>query len=147
MERVCDKCKNQAANVKGCPHESCYEAMSYGKPPTHFVAIETERLCNTCADGPPINCPDRECYTDGSLPHWKSIEEKSKGPIAQAIAKGGCEIDRWEHRSVNMKCGTCMSFLKMRCRRHAPTLQGWPAVFPTDWCGDHKLSKSQMGGE
>ena len=27
-----------------------------------------------------------------------------------------------------------------RCRRHAPTMSGWPVMFPTDWCGDHKLS-------
>jgi hypothetical protein len=30
--------------------------------------------------------------------------------------------------------------MKGRCRKHAPTLQGWPVVFPTDWCGDHKLA-------
>jgi hypothetical protein len=28
-----------------------------------------------------------------------------------------------------------------RCRRHAPTLRGWPVVYNTDWCGDHKLSE------
>ena len=26
-----------------------------------------------------------------------------------------------------------------RCRKHCPTLNGWPAVYETDWCGDHKL--------
>lgn len=26
-----------------------------------------------------------------------------------------------------------------RCRRRAPTLDGWPAVYRSDWCGDHKL--------
>lgn len=26
-----------------------------------------------------------------------------------------------------------------RCRKHAPTLDGWPATFASDWCGDHKL--------
>ena len=29
-----------------------------------------------------------------------------------------------------------------RCRKHAPTLQGWPAVFVGDWCGDHKLDEN-----
>jgi len=28
-----------------------------------------------------------------------------------------------------------------RCRRHAPSLRGWPVVYNTDWCGDHKLSE------
>jgi hypothetical protein len=32
----------------------------------------------------------------------------------------------------------------MRCRKHAPTLGGWPAVYPDDWCGDHKLDKDTM---
>lgn len=31
-----------------------------------------------------------------------------------------------------------------RCRRHAPVVgQGWPAVFETDWCGDHKLDENK----
>jgi hypothetical protein len=37
-----------------------------------------------------------------------------------------------------------MFFLNYRCRRRAPTLDGWPAVFPDDWCGDHKLCKETM---
>lgn len=59
--------------------------------------------------------------------------------------------DNWAHRGVNMRCRTCIYFvLKMpapdfgRCRRHAPTLGGWPAVFATDWCGDHKLDKHKI---
>jgi hypothetical protein len=31
-----------------------------------------------------------------------------------------------------------------RCRRHAPTLSGWPAVFDVDWCGDHKLDETKL---
>jgi hypothetical protein len=31
-----------------------------------------------------------------------------------------------------------------RCRRHAPTLAGYPVVFPTDWCGDHKLDEHKL---
>lgn len=52
--------------------------------------------------------------------------------------------DRWQHRSTGVRCATCMFFLNFRCRRHAPTMQGWPAVFPEDWCGDHKLCKDTM---
>jgi hypothetical protein len=29
-----------------------------------------------------------------------------------------------------------------RCRRHSPTMNGYPVVFVNDWCGDHKLSES-----
>lgn len=53
-------------------------------------------------------------------------------------------MDNWEHRSKGMVCHTCMYFNNYRCRRHAPTLAGWPAVYTTDWCGDHKLDKITM---
>ncbi len=29
-----------------------------------------------------------------------------------------------------------------RCRRHAPTMSGYPVVFDNDWCGDHKLNET-----
>jgi len=31
-----------------------------------------------------------------------------------------------------------------RCRRHAPTMSGWPANFDQDWCGDHKLDENRV---
>ncbi len=73
--------------------------------------------------------------------------------------------DNWKHRSQGMRCRTCMYMvLKMpmqtqptsndpgvelkgelgRCRRHAPTMAGFPAVFETDWCGDHKLDENKI---
>jgi len=63
--------------------------------------------------------------------------------------------DPWVHRSKGMLCTTCMWFVPKvgdgpqpcppavpavgRCRRHAPTMNGYPVVFRSDWCGDHKL--------
>lgn len=62
--------------------------------------------------------------------------------------------DNWKHRSEGMVCGTCMYFSKKpgkagnevfgRCRRHAPTLSGFPAVWYSDWCGDHKLDENRL---
>ena len=63
--------------------------------------------------------------------------------------------DPWKHRSSGMKCATCMWFvIKVsddkpgnvlgRCRRHAPTMSGYPATFTTDWCGDHKLDENKI---
>jgi hypothetical protein len=59
--------------------------------------------------------------------------------------------DPWEHRNANMKCKTCMWFVEKvggaaigRCRRHAPTMNGYPVVFVTDWCGDHKLDETKL---
>jgi hypothetical protein len=55
--------------------------------------------------------------------------------------------DSWEHRSELMTCRYCMFWLNFRCRRHSPgteAIQGWPATFSADWCGDHKLDKKLM---
>lgn len=62
--------------------------------------------------------------------------------------------DSWSHRSVGMRCSSCMWFaLKIgdtrnrhigRCRRHAPTIAGYPVVYTIDWCGDHKLDETKV---
>lgn len=65
--------------------------------------------------------------------------------------------DNWKHRSAVMRCATCMWYIVKegtgsgsdenrlgRCRRHAPTMNGFPAVFGTDWCGDHKLDENKI---
>lgn len=71
--------------------------------------------------------------------------------------------DPWAHRAEGMRCRSCMWWaLKSitvekvegsegrrktvlgRCRRHAPTLGGFPAVFADDWCGDHKLDETKL---
>jgi len=65
--------------------------------------------------------------------------------------------DPWKHRSAEMKCRTCMYYVRKktpmevsgsveigRCRRSAPTMKGYPAVFPHDWCGDHKLDEEKL---
>jgi hypothetical protein len=59
--------------------------------------------------------------------------------------------DQWIHRSFGMRCWSCMFFVPKkeggslgRCRRHAPTLGGWPAAFVNDWCGDHKLDENKI---
>lgn len=68
--------------------------------------------------------------------------------------------DNWEHRSEGMRCMTCVFYVpKMirsgkkskgvesalgRCRANAPTMKGYPAVFETDWCGNHKLDENKI---
>jgi hypothetical protein len=67
--------------------------------------------------------------------------------------------DNWRHRAQGMTCGACMWWVPKapvdvhaeakpdrrlgRCRRHAPTLGGWPALWDGDWCGDHKLDENK----
>lgn len=63
--------------------------------------------------------------------------------------------DPWKHRSSGMRCKTCCWFVPKeptdkpsydlgRCRRHAPTMNGYPVVFVNDWCGDHKLDENKV---
>jgi len=71
--------------------------------------------------------------------------------------------DPWTHRSAGMQCRTCMwCVLKAkqegaplvegqerkpligRCRRHAPSMNGYPVVYENDWCGDHKLDENKV---
>lgn len=61
------------------------------------------------------------------------------------------KYDNWQHRSSQMKCKSCMWFVNKsdhspigRCRRHAPTMSGYPAVYESDWCGDHKIDESSV---
>ena len=66
-------------------------------------------------------------------------------------------VDNWKHRSAGMTCSTCMWFMEKRtlqgeakigrCRRRAPTLNGWPAMKLSDWCGDHKLDEEKISGD
>ncbi len=56
--------------------------------------------------------------------------------------------DPWKHRTQGTSCATCMWFVEKgklgRCRRHAPTMSGYPVVYSTDWCGDHKLDETKV---
>ena len=70
--------------------------------------------------------------------------------------------DNWSHRSSGMRCNSSMWYVKKeiastgqldvpvsdstfgRCRRHCPTMNGFPAVFGYDWCGDHKLDENKL---
>lgn len=54
--------------------------------------------------------------------------------------------DPWANRSERMRCWTCIFYVEKanevgRCRRRSPTLNGYPVVFQSDWCGDHKLNE------
>ena len=69
--------------------------------------------------------------------------------------------DPWVHRSAGMRCSSCVWFLKKarepkdaqnpqsdievgRCRRHAPSMGGYPVVYTTDWCGDHRIDENKV---
>lgn len=74
------------------------------------------------------------------------------------IKENPTPADAWKHRARRMKCQTCMWYVYKsrlvpsmgdadrlgRCRRHAPTISGYPVVFEYDWCGDHKLDENKV---
>lgn len=91
--------------------------------------------------------------------HWKTYMEKemedkiSKDAesIEDAVRNPGSPgPDPWKNISVGMCCRSCMWFVRKgdgalgRCRRHSPTMSGYPAVFEHDWCGDHKLDETKL---
>lgn len=55
--------------------------------------------------------------------------------------------DKWD-RQTGFCCDTCAYYAPKdgglgRCRRHAPTLEGYPVVYAVhDWCGDHKIGSN-----
>jgi hypothetical protein len=69
--------------------------------------------------------------------------------MARAIKQ--TEQDNWEDRAGEMICRTCMFYVPKRgvigrCRRNAPTMQGYPVVYETDWCGNHKIDADKLEG-
>lgn len=92
----------------------------------------------------------------------RRITEKDQGKYDPFGAKKGPEPtgdkDPWKHRSSGMKCSTCMWYVEKvvppvtkvgyqhvgRCRRHAPSMGGYPVVYPADWCGDHRLDEMKL---
>ncbi len=57
--------------------------------------------------------------------------------------------DNWKNRSGEMICKTCISFVYKkdtigRCRKHAPAMNGFPVVYDTDWCGDHRIDEYKI---
>jgi len=87
-----------------------------------------------------------------------TIDNPKKCGCENSIPKTDMRPDPWVHRSLNMMCRTCMWFAEKtptiaqtvqarkigRCRRHAPTMNGYPVVYNDDWCGDHKLDENKI---
>lgn len=83
-------------------------------------------------------------------------EDRPQSETEIEVGKGS-DNDPWRHRSKLMHCVSCMFYVEKvkavysrntapigRCRRHAPTMNGYPVVFETDWCGDHKLNENAV---
>ena len=79
----------------------------------------------------------------------QKIEEK----LAGLLEKAEESVDPWKHRSKFMRCSSCMWFVEKvattptnvgRCRKHAPSMGGYPVVYQNDWCGDHRVDETKQ---
>lgn len=92
-------------------------------------------------------------YTENPVPSLAT------NPVAElaAGALSAVQMDNWKHRSKGMLCATCMFFVEKlttaiqpedrcigRCRRRAPTMNGFPVIYSSDWCGDHKIDETKI---
>ena len=82
---------------------------------------------------------------------------RAKEMVARNLCGPQTKPDNWQHRATGMRCETCMWFVRKitdchqakshfigRCRKHAPTLNGWPVVYSADFCGDHKIDEAKL---
>lgn len=82
------------------------------------------------------------------------LQQQQEQARKESLERLAEQLDPWVHRAENMRCKTCMWFAPKkgndgivnlgRCRRHAPTMNGYPVVFVNDWCGDHKLNENNI---
>jgi hypothetical protein len=104
--------------------------------------------------------PDKKDVPESERPIQAEFA-KASGTGTQRPPPLGVAADPWAHRSTAMRCNTCMFFVIKkptelgivanaergylgRCRRRCPTMSGYPAVFETDWCGDHKIDENKI---
>ena len=91
---------------------------------------------------------------------WKQENNEFGGQTEQCASEPKSVLDNWGNRISGMRCRFCVFFVPKysvcpihandsrgnlgRCRRNAPTMNGWPAVFESDWCGNHKLDENKV---
>jgi hypothetical protein len=86
--------------------------------------------------------------------------QQNLGIRPEFTGQGAIEgADPWVHRAEGMRCRSCIWYVAKvptnpnkpedyrglgRCRRHAPTMNGYPVVWCDDWCGDHRLDENKL---
>lgn len=108
------------------------------------------KKCKNCLHVHRVDNTKLQCYH----PRWDNfysidVTDEDFCDKFENIKRSNMKEDNWEHRSKGIVCSTCMWHSKKndkigRCRRHAPTISGYPDVYPTDWCGDHKLNEETI---
>ena len=127
-----------------CPREVSGSAAFAGKPAQlddeDRVNVSRNALLDRLAQR-----PERKIPVSGGRPMTMGEIVESEGGLPVPAPR-----DPWAHRSEGMRCSTCMWYVPKdraplgRCRRHAPTISGFPVVFAEDWCGDHRLNEEAV---
>lgn len=106
---------------------------------------DLKTICEDCG----VELNDQEASATALGRWFRDITNNPQSEKPSGMATENPPDDPWEHRAANMRCSSCMWFSPKagsdaigRCRRHAPAMNGYPVVFVTDWCGDHKLNEN-----
>jgi len=94
---------------------------------------------------------------EGTSGRQMSQETECEPMTEDTPKEGPVPEDNWAGRSTHMICRGCRFYVRKgpdpspvlrkevgRCRRHAPTMSGWPVMFWTDWCGDHQIDENRV---
>jgi hypothetical protein len=136
--------------AKGAPYveypggEKEDDPNSWGQkemPPWEKLTPESPVGSNRILMGKPSGIKTNE-PVDFVPPEALGMQEDRRNPVL-------LPDDPWRHRAIHMRCRNCMWYAEKvpsfgRCRRHAPTMSGYPAVYSTDWCGDHKMNEETL---
>lgn len=86
------------------------------------------------------------------------LNPRGEQNLADVWAEQKKLADPWADRKSGMRCRTCVWWVSKepsgptkpdvrivgRCRRHAPTMNGFPVAYQTDWCGDHRVDENKV---
>lgn len=142
--------QNDLAGTRAGREGGICEACWVGQ---HEACAGTERIACKCRAISPIGLPYHV-----PAPAFVASKNPTTPPPAETLPPY-IEADPWKHRSLGMRCATCIWFVQKipegkintiqdqapigRCRRHAPSMGGYPVVYSTDWCGDHRLDENK----
>jgi len=137
----------------GCPHE--YEGHCDKPEPGDSLLDAEEEFLREEAEA-----KAKKAREDAFAQGLGDVLDQEK--MDREFRQGRREIegaeDNWKHCGARMKCQTCMFYVPKaqtfvesvdhpqigRCRERSPTIKGWPAVYPGDWCGAHKIDETKL---
>lgn len=122
--------------------------MISNRPPKHPEPVRDPVQMELDFGYAPLTPAERNAMLDAptAMPELIRVQTPNN-PLG--VSDKEASDDPWRHRAENMRCSTCMWFSGKagdvgRCRRHSPTMNGFPVVRLKDWCGDHKLDETKV---